>query len=92
MMENCESARIVNENMDKSLFLALEPETVLLYYFKNNSINKDYIKKGYFIICGLGEVNGDIVIHLVVNNIYLKGIGPSCRQNYFSKEINKKNF
>ena len=46
-MEACQNAGIINENnADKSLFFALEPETTLLYCFRNDSISKDHIKKG----------------------------------------------
>jgi len=93
MMEACENANIVNENMDKSLFFALEPEAASLYCFRNDSINKDYIKKGeYYIICDLGGGTGDIVTHLVGSNMTLKEIEPSCGGNYGSNEIDKKIF
>jgi len=83
MTDACENVRIVNENMDKSLFLALEPEATSLYCFRNNIINKDYIKKvEYYIICDLGGGIGDIVTHLVGSNITLKEIEPSYGGNF----------
>ena len=93
MMEACQNAGIINENADKSLFFALEPEAASLYCFRNDSISKDHIKKGeYYIICDLGGGTGDIVTHLVGSNMTLKEIEPSCGGNYGSNEIDKKIF
>ena len=85
MMEACENAGIVNENVDKSLFFALEPEAASLNCFGNDSTSKDHIKKGeYYIICDLGGGTGDIVTHLVGSNMTLKEIEPSFGGNYGS--------
>ena len=93
MTDACENLGIVNENMDKSLFFSLEPEATSLYCFRNDIINKDYIKKGeYYIICDLGRGTGDIVTHLVGSNITLKEIEPSCGGNYGANEMDKKIF
>lgn len=46
MIEACEKAGLINENIDKSLFFALEPEAASLYCSRNKEINKDYLMKG----------------------------------------------
>lgn len=93
MMDACVEAGLVNIIDDKSLFFALEPEAASLYCSRDDSINKDYIKKGeYYIICDLGGGTGDIVTHLIGNNKRLEEIEPSCGGNYGSNEIDKKIF
>ena len=93
MMEACIKAGLINENVDKSLFFALEPEAASLYCSRNKDINQEYLKKGkYYIICDLGGGTGDIVTHLVGNNKNLEEIKPACGGNYGSNEIDKKIF
>ena len=93
MIKACEDTGLIGDNVDKSLFFALEPEAASLYCFRNDSINKDYIKKGeYYIVCDLGGGTGDIVTHLVGNNMTLKEIEPACGGDYGSNELDKKIF
>ena len=90
MMESCIGAGLVNENTDKSLFFALEPEAASLYCLINKEIDREYFKKGdYYIICDLGGGTGDIVAHLVGSNNNLNEISPSCGGNFGSNEIDK---
>ena len=90
MMESCVGAGLVNENTDKSLFFALEPEAASLYCSMNKEIDREYFKKGdYYIVCDLGGGTGDIVAHLVGPNNNLNEISPSCGGNYGSNEIDK---
>ena len=90
MMESCVGAGLVNENTDKSLFFALEPEAASLYCSINKEIDRKYFKEGdYYIVCDLGGGTGDIVAHLVGSNNNLNEISPSCGGNYGSNEIDK---
>ena len=90
MMESCIGAGLVNENTDKSLFFALEPEAASLYCLINKEIDREYFKKGdYYIVCDLGGGTGDIVAHLVGSNNSLNEISPSCGGNFGSNEIDK---
>ena len=90
MMESCVGAGLVNENTDKSLFFALEPEAASLYCSMNKEIDREYFKEGdYYIVCDLGGGTGDIVAHLVGSNNNLNEISPSCGGNYGSNEIDK---
>ena len=90
MMESCIGAGLVNDNKDKSLFFALEPEAASLYCSINKEIERKYFNKGeYYIVCDLGGGTGDIVAHLVGNNNHLKEIFPSCGGNFGSNEIDK---
>ena len=90
MMESCVGAGLVNENTDKSLFFALEPEAASLYCSINKEIDREYFKEGdYYIVCDLGGGTGDIVAHLVGSNNNLNEISPSCGGNYGSNEIDK---
>ena len=62
MMESCIGAGLINENTDKSLFFALEPEAASLYCSINKEIDRNYFKTGeYYIVCDLGGGTGDIV-------------------------------
>ena len=55
MMDACIGAGLVNQNIDKSLFFALEPEAASLYCSINKEIDRNYFKKGeYYIVCDLG--------------------------------------
>ena len=93
MMEACINASLINENTDKSLFFALEPEAASLYCSRNKDIKQEYLMKGkYYIICDLGGGTGDIVTHLVGNNKNLEEINSACGGNYGSNEIDKKIF
>jgi len=93
MMEACINLGLIDEDDDKSLFFALEPEAASLYCSKNDSIRKELIEKGkYYIICDLGGGTGDIVTHLVGNNCYLEEISKPCGGGYGSNEIDKKIF
>ena len=93
MMESCIGAGLINENTDKSLFFALEPEAASLYCSINKEIEQKYFKKGeYYIICDLGGGTGDIVAHLVGSNNNLNEIIPSCGGNFGSNEIDKSIF
>ena len=90
MMESCTKAGLINNNTDKSLFFALEPEAASLYCSINKEIDTNYFKKGeYYIVCDLGGGTGDIVAHLVGSNNNLNEISPSCGGNYGSNEIDK---
>ena len=90
MMESCIGAGLVNENTDKSLFFALEPEAASLYCSINKEIDQKYFQKGeYYIICDLGGGTGDIVAHLVGSNDSLNEIHPACGGDFGSNEIEK---
>ena len=90
MMESCEGAGLINDNTDKSLFFALEPEAASLYCSINKEIEQKYFKSGeYYIVCDLGGGTGDIVAHLVGSNNNLNEIHPSCGGNFGSNEIDK---
>ena len=90
MMESCIGAGLINQNTDKSLFFALEPEAASLYCSINKEIDRKFFNKGeYYIVCDLGGGTGDIVAHLVGSNNNLNEIFPSCGGNYGSNEIDK---
>jgi len=90
MMEACTNAGLINDNTDKSLFFALEPEAASLYCSINKEIDRKYFEKGeYYIVCDLGGGTGDIVAHLVGTNNNLNEISPSCGGNFGSNEIDK---
>ena len=90
MMESCIGAGLINDNTEKSLFFALEPEAASLYCSINKEIDREYFKEGeYYIVCDLGGGTGDIVAHLVGSNNKLNEIYPSCGGNYGSNEIDK---
>ena len=89
-MESCIYAGLVNNNTDKSLFFALEPEAASLYCSINKEIDRKYFNKSeYYIVCDLGGGTGDIVPHLVGANNHLNEISPSCGGNFGSNEIDK---
>ena len=93
MMEACKGAGLINDNTDKSLFFALEPEAASLYCSTNKEIDQNYFKTGeYYIVCDLGGGTGDIVAHLVGSNNNLNEIHPSCGGNFGSNEIDKNIF
>ena len=93
MMESCIDAGLINDNTDKSLFFALEPEAASLYCSINKEIDRKYFNKGeYYIVCDLGGGTGDIVAHLVGSNNNLFEISPSCGGNFGSNEIDKSIF
>ena len=90
MMEASIKAGLINENDDKSLFFALEPEAASLYCSINKEIDQNFFKKGeYYIVCDLGGGTGDIVAHLVGSNNNLNEIHPACGGKYGSNEIDK---
>jgi len=90
MMESCIGAGLINQNTDKSLFFALEPEAASLYCSINKEIDRKFFHEGeYYIVCDLGGGTGDIVAHLVGSNNNLNEISPSCGGNYGSNEIDK---
>ena len=90
MMESCIDAGLINENTDKSLFFALEPEAASLYCSINKDIDQQYFNKGeYYIVCDLGGGTGDIVAHLVGSNNNLNEIHPACGGKYGSNEIDR---
>ena len=90
MMESCTEAGLINQNTDKSLFFALEPEAASLYCSINKEIERKYFQEGeYYIVCDLGGGTGDIVAHLIGSNNYLNEIYPSCGGNFGSNEIDK---
>ena len=83
MMKACEAIGLVNENCDKSLFFALEPESASLYCSRNDNIRKEFLEPGkYYIICDLGGGTGDIVTHMIGSNKNVEEITPSCGGNY----------
>ena len=93
MIKACEDAGLIGNNVDKSLFFALEPEAASLYCYMNKEIDRNKFKKGeYYIICDLGGGTGDIVAHLVGSNNSLNEISPSCGGNFGSNEIDKNIF
>ena len=93
MMKACINLGLIDEDDDKSLFFALEPEAASLYCSINDSIRKEFIEKGkYYIICDLGGGTGDIVTHLVGSNCNLEEISKPCGGGYGSNEIDKKIF
>ena len=90
MMDSCIGAGLINQNTDKSLFFALEPEAASLYCSMNKEIDRKFFNKGeYYVVCDLGGGTGDIVAHLVGSNNNLNEISPSCGGNYGSNEIDK---
>lgn len=90
MMESCIGAGLINNNTDKSIFFALEPEAASLYCSSNKEIDQNYFQNGeYYIVCDLGGGTGDIVAHLVGTNNHLNEIHPSCGGNFGSNEIDK---
>ena len=90
MMEASIKAGLINENDDKSLFFALEPEAASLYCSINKDIDQNFFRKGkYYIVCDLGGGTGDIVAHLVGSNNNLNEIHPACGGKYGSNEIDK---
>ena len=90
MMEACIGAGLINQNTDKSLFFALEPEAASLYCSINKEIERKYFQEGeYYIVCDLGGGTGDIVAHFVGSNNNLNEIAPSCGGNFGSNEIDK---
>ena len=48
MMEACMEARLINQNDDKSLFFALEPEAASLYCSINKEIERKYFQEGEY--------------------------------------------
>ena len=93
MMKACENIGLVNQNYDKSLFFALEPESASLYCSRNDNIRKEFLEPGkYYIVCDLGGGTGDIVTHMIGSNKNVEEITPSCGGNYGSNEIDKKIF
>ena len=75
MIKSSINAGLIDENTDKSLFLALEPEVAGIYYFKSSLINSSYIssqifEKCPFIICDIGAGTVDICTHkrIIENN------------------------
>lgn len=93
MMEASIKSGLVNNNTDRSLFFALEPEAASLYCSRNKDINQNYLKEGnYYIICDLGGGTGDIVTHKVGYNKSLEEIKASCGGPYGSNEIDKNIF
>ena len=90
MMKASINAGLINEDSDKSLFFALEPEAASLYCSINKDIDRSYFKQGeYYIVCDLGGGTGDIVAHLVGSNNNLNEIHPSCGGKYGSNEIDR---
>ena len=68
-------AGLIDENSDKSLFLALEPEVAGIYYYTISqsceSYKNDHITQGKpYIICDIGAGTVDICTHrkIMVNN------------------------
>ena len=61
-------ANLINENDDKTLFLALEPEVAGIYYYIcslfNSEFNCEHIQEGKpYIICDIGAGTVDICTH-----------------------------
>ena len=90
MMEACIGANLIKEDMDKSLFFALEPEAAAYYCLKNKIIDQEYLKEGdCYIICDLGGGTGDIVTHIIGENKNLNELYPASGGNYGSNEIDR---
>ena len=93
MMSACIGAGLIDENTDKSLFFALEPEAASIYCSRNKEIDPKCVEKGkLYIVCDLGGGTGDIVTHLVGENKSLKEIESACGGNFGSNEIDKRFF
>ena len=68
MLQASIAAGLIEENSDKSLFLALEPEVAGIYYFVSSiqagSFKSSHIKEGKpYIICDIGAGTVDICTH-----------------------------
>ena len=66
-------AGLIDENSDKSLFLALEPEVAGIYYYMSSLAESNYniinIDQGKpYIICDIGAGTVDICTHRKLNN------------------------
>ena len=92
-------AGLIDENNDKSLFLALEPEVASIYYIKKllNQKNKefDYISQGNpYIICDIGAGTVDICTHrrVIENNENLELIEeyPPIGGDFGGSKINEE--
>ena len=64
MISASEKAGFLDQNTDKTNFLALEPEVASIYCSYDDSIDHKYLEAGKtYIICDLGGGTGDIVTH-----------------------------
>ena len=90
MMESCIGAGLVNDNTDKSLFFALEPEAASLYCSINKEIDRKFFNKDEcYIVCDLGGGTGDIVAHLVWSN---NNLNEMLIKNHKNKKIILKKY
>ena len=73
MIQASLKAGLIDENSDKSLFLALEPEVAGIYYYMSSLAESNYniinIDQGKpYIICDIGAGTVDICTHRKLNN------------------------
>ena len=73
MIKASVKAGLIDENSDKSLFLALEPEVAGIYYYMSSLAESNYniinIDQGKpYIICDIGAGTVDICTHRKLNN------------------------
>ena len=93
------NAGLIDNNTDKSLFLALEPEVAGIYYYTISqeilSFKSSHIKEGKpYIICDIGAGTVDICTHrkININNINSELIEeyPPIGGDYGGQKINEK--
>ena len=97
MVNAAKSAGIFLEyKVDKSLFLALEPECAALDFINEKSSDKNVVKVGNnYIVCDIGGGTIDISTHTrkhdnINNTIYIEELYPPSGGNNGSNYINKK--
>ena len=97
MINAAKSAGIFNEfRDDKSIFLALEPESVALDFINEKSSDKNVVKIGNnYIVCDIGGGTIDISTHtrkknLYDDKIYIEELYPPSGGNNGSSYINKQ--
>lgn len=97
MINAAKSAGIFNELVtDKSLFLALEPESAALDFINEKSSDKNVVKIGNnYIVCDIGGGTIDISTHtrkydITNSKIYIEELYPPSGGNNGSSYINKQ--
>ena len=90
MINASKAAKLIDDNTDQSLFLALEPEAAGIFYFSNISlINETTINEGKpYIICDIGAGTVDICTHRkIINKIKTPQNSSSKNQTIFDSEL-----